>query len=338
MAGKSIALACAFAVAFAAVADTVVFKSGSRLTGTVKRIQDGTVEFASDDVGDIKIPQDKIAELSTDKANTVAYRDDTRKDGVVASSNGAWTLDGQPLDMGGVKAVNPEEEKWHGSVNLSAAAARGNTVSESATVMADVARRWESDRLTADFGYFFAQSGDSRDSKRKTTDRLQVQGQEDHFWLKTLYTYVNGKYEFDRIQDLDYRYRVGVGLGYQWLEGRSFEHLGKWSFNQEVGISWVKERYAHVDDDDYATFRYAHHALWNPGWLAGLDFTHNFEYMPDVDDWADNYLIDTDIGFSYALISNWQLIGKFEWDYKSQTAPGTKHSDLRYTLGLGYKW
>ena len=338
MGKNALALACAVALAASAAADTVVFKSGSRLTGTVTRIQGGTIEFSSDDVGAVKIAQDKVAQLVTDKANTVAYNNDTRAEGVVCASNETWTLDGKALNMADVKAVNPEEEKWHGSVNLSAAAARGNTVSETATVMADLARRWESDRLTANLGYFFAQSGDSRDTKRKTTDRFEVTGQEDHFWSKSIYNYVNGKYEFDRIQSLDYRVRLGAGLGYQWLEGRSFEHFGKWSFNQEAGIAWVKERYEHMKDDDFATFRYAHHLLWNPGWLDGLDFTHNFEYMPDVDDWADNYLIDADVGFTYAFISNWQLIGKFEWDYKSETAEGVKHSDLRYTLGLGYKW
>ena len=57
-----------------------------------------------------------------------------------------------------------------------------------------------------------------------------------------------------------------------------------------------------------------------------------------MDDWADNYLIDTDVGFTYALIGAWQLLGKAEWDYNSNPGPSTKSSDFRYLLGLGYKW
>ena len=49
-------------------------------------------------------------------------------------------------------------------------------------------------------------------------------------------------------------------------------------------------------------------------------------------------MIDTDAGFTFALIGAWQLIGKFEWDYNSNPGPSTKKSDLRYLLGLGYKW
>jgi hypothetical protein len=85
-------------------------------------------------------------------------------------------------------------------------------------------------------------------------------------------------------------------------------------------------------------FRYAHHLEWAPRWVDKLAFTHNFEYLPDIDDWADNYLIDTDAGFTYALIGAWQLIGRVEWDYNSNPGPSTKKSDIRYLLGLGYKW
>ena len=44
------------------------------------------------------------------------------------------------------------------------------------------------------------------------------------------------------------------------------------------------------------------------------------------------------MGFTYAFRANWQLLGKIEWDYKSKVGAGTKHSDLRYMLGIGYKW
>ena len=148
----------------------------------------------------------------------------------------------------------------------------------------------------------------------------------------------NGKYEYDRIMNLDYRYRVGAGLGIQWLEGRAFENLGKWSFSQEAGLTWVKERYASSLDDDYLAFRYAHHLAWDPNWITGFNFTHNFEYIPELSDWEENYIIDSDVGFTYAFRANWQLLGKIEWDYKSKVGAGTKHSDLRYMLGIGYKW
>ena len=325
-------------VGLVASADVIVMKSGAQFIGTVKHIEGGTIDFASDDVGDIKIKQDNVVSMTTDKANPVEFNDKHVETGVVGRDEKGFTLDGDALDMGKVKSVNPTPETWHGSLNLSATAARGNTVSESVSLFADLARRWEKDRLTGSAAYNFAQSGDSKEDKQKTSNRFELQAQEDHFWTSMFYSYINGKYEYDRIMNLDYRYRIGLGLGVQWLEGRAFENFGKWSFNQEAGLTWVKERYASSLDDDYWAFRYAHHLAWDPNWIEGFNFTHNFEYLPELSDWEENYIIDSDVGFTYAFRANWQLLGKIEWDYKSKVGAGTKHSDLRYMLGVGYKW
>lgn len=335
---RVLASVIAFYAVLSVSADVVVMKSGSRFTGVVKHIEGGVIDFASEDAGDIKLKQANVLSMTTDAAKPVEFTDRRIENGVVACSNGVYTLDGKELEMAEVKAVAPKSETWHGSVNLSASAVRGNTVSESVTIFADLSRRWENDRFTGSAAYYFAQSGDNQETKQKTDDRFEILAQGDHFWSKMVYSYVSGKYEYDRIMNLDYRLRLGAGLGLQWLDGRSFESLGKWSFNQEVGVSWVKERYESSFTDDYAAFRYAHHLTWDPGWLDGFLFAHNFEYLPDTADWMDNYIIDCDFGFTYAFKANWQLLGKVEWDYKSKVGEGTKHSDLRYTLGLGYKW
>ena len=205
-------------------------------------------------------------------------------------------------------------------------------------MLADVSRRWEKDRFGANFGYYFAQNGTDRYNKEKTEDRIELGSQFDHFWATKVYSYINGKYERDGINDLQYRYRLGVGVGYQWLDGQMFESTGKWTFNQEVGLTYIKEKYEHSSDDDRCAFRYAHPAAWTPRWVDKLSFTHNLEYLPDVSDWAESYLIDADVGCEYALSAAWTLFGKIEWDYNSEPGPHTKHSDFRYTLGIGYKW
>ena len=324
--------------ACAATADTIVFKSGSRLEGEVVRIVGGDITFKSVDVGEVKVSQDKVASLTTAKSSTVQYNDRTTADGVIAMKDGAYTLAEKPLDMKNVKAVNPEPEKWSGSVNFSGSMARGNTRSEKASVTADVSRRWEKDRYTGNFGYYFAQNGTDRDNKKKTEDRIELASQFDHFWANKVYSYVNGKYERDGINDLEYRFRLGTGLGYQWLDGYNQEQTGKWSFNQEAGLTYIKEKYERISDDDRCAFRYAHHLAWDPKWVDKLAFTHNLEYLPDVSDWAESYLIDADVGFTYALSLDWQLMGKIDWDYNSNPGPHTKSSDFRYMLGLGYKW
>ncbi len=336
--------ASTFAVLFGAAmaagfafADKVTLKSGSLLVGEAGLIQDGKLKFKATDIGDVEIAVSAIERLESSRDHVVQYNDLTRETKPVTVANGAYALDGKPMDMANVKAIDPEEETWHGSVSASAAAARGNTVAESASLVGDAVRRWEKDRFTAAAGYFFAQSGSSKDTKQKTVSRFEAYAQEDHFWQPKFYSYVNGKYEFDRIMDLEYRLRIGTGVGYQWLEGRDFG-LGKVSFNQEVGLAYVGEKYDHESKDNYGAFRYAHHLAWTVAAVDGLEFVHNFEYMPAIDEWFDNYMVDADVGLAYAFRANWQLVAKAEWDYKSKVGAATKHSDIRYILGLGYKW
>lgn len=335
-----VALAAALAGS-AVLADKVTFASGAYLTGTAGRLSDGKLVFVSDDVGEVTVDISKIASLESAADHWVLSTDGSLEKRPVTVAGGAYALresaGTKPLDMGGVKAIDPDIERWHGSVNLSASATRGNTVGEAATVIASVSRRWERDRLTASAGYYFDQSGDSKATKQKTTSRFEVQAQEDHFWSGSVYSYASGKYEFDRIMDLDYRYRLGAGLGYQWLENAGCA-WGKVSFNQEFGLSYVDEKYAGKGKNQFLAARYAHHLAWTVASVDGLAFAHNLEFLPDTADPTGNYLVDADVGLTYAFRANWQLIAKIEWDYQKKVAETSKHSDLRYILGVGYAW
>ena len=329
-------------VAGGAYADKVTMNSGSVVTGKAGEMTGGKLKFKSDDLGDLEIDIKKIAKLESDGDHVVKYNDLTTETKKVSVEEGVYVVPAEggmkPLDMANVKEIDPVVEKWHGSVNFAGAVTRGNTVGESATITADVNRRWEKDRFTADGGYYYSAKGDSKQTKDKDTSRFEIKAQEDHFWCgEGFYTYANGKYEFDRILDLEYRARLGIGVGYQWFEKKDYG-LGKMSFNQELGGTYVFERYEHQEKDDFGTIRYAHHYAWEVAAIENLAFTHNFEILPQIDDWQDNYLLNTDAGLTYSFSKNWQLNAKAEWDYQKKVGPTSKHSDLRYILGLGYKW
>lgn len=327
--------------AVTALADKVTLKSGSFLTGKAGLVQDGKLTFTSDDIGEVKIDVANIAELDVAKENVVEYTDRSKEQKLLTVKSGALVDDkGTALDMSKVKALNPAVETWHGSVNVAYQSSRGNTYQNSATVLANVNRRWEKDRFNANFGYYYSETGPTKDSMEKSTDRWELEGQHDHFWSALFYSYINSKIEQDDIAGLDYRFRLGGGAGLQWLDNREFGATGKWSFNQEVGAAWVKNSYLDQDpsaDDSYATLRYAHHLKYLPKWNSNIEGFHNLEYLPQVDDW-ENYLMRADVGFSAKIVMNFDLLCKIEWDYNSMPSVGRKSSDIRYIVGLGYKW
>lgn len=334
-------LVAAAMAASAVFADKVTLKSGSFLTGKAGQLMKDELSFASDDLGDIKIKIANIAAIDVVGENVVQYSDDstetkklTVKDGVIVDEKGA------ALKMADVKALNPVAETWHGSVNVAFQSARGNTYENSGTVLANLNRRWEKDRVGVNFGYYYSETGVSKEDKEKSTDRWELEGQHDHFWGVKFYSYENAKYEQDDIAGLDYRLRLGFGGGYQWLDGFESDLTGKWSFNQEVGTAWIKNSYVEQDpsaDDSYATLRYAHHLKYFPKWNADIEGFHNLEFLPQVDDW-ENYLIKADVGFSTKIVMDFDLLCKIEWDYNSMPSVGRKSSDIRYIVGLGYKW
>ena len=337
---NQIILAIAAVASASAFADTVHLKSGSVLTGEAGLIQNGQLLFKSDDLGDVKLDVEKIAKLDKTSAHVIQYNDNSRVEKTLAIKDGALYEGDTALDMSNVKATDPGVETWHGSVNGAFTAARGNTYENSWSIIANLNRRWEQDRLTLDGGYYYSKTGTADGDRQTSLDRWELEGQEDHFWSDAFYSYVNLRYDRDKVAQLNARYRVGVGGGYQWLDGYVFESTGKWSFNQELGLNWIKEEYEDNDDQKqggYAALRYAHHLLYLPKWNENVECFHNLEYLPEVDDW-DKYLVKADIGFSTKVIGDIDLLAKIEYDFNSKPANDRKKTDIRYIIGLGYKW
>jgi len=343
---RGILFAVVMATLSVAFADKVMLKSGSSLVGSVVSVTSSEVVFNSEDLGEVKIPVANIVLLEKVGEHIVLYTDNTRATKILSVKDGAYIADAQKLDMTIVKAIDPVVEKWHGSVNVAFNAARGNTVENSGSVLANLSRRWEKDRFNALFGYYYGEKGTADTDVEKSTDRWEADAQHDHFWLPAVYHYENLRYERDMIQLLEARYRVGLGGGYQWLDGRIFESTGKWNFNQEIGLNWVKESYENdstsLSSDSekrygFAALRYAHHLVYAPKWSESIEVFHNAEILPDVEEW-EKYLVKADIGFTTKLIYGFDLLAKIEWDFNSQPVGNRKKSDLRYIVGLGYKW
>jgi len=338
---KTLALVGAALLSGVAIADQVMLQSGSHLTGEAGLIQEGKLLFKSDDLGEIKIDLAKIKSLDVAKSHVIQYADNSTEEKVVTIRDGALWSDGAKLDAARIKATDPAAETWHGNVNVAFNAARGNTYDNTAAVFANVNRRWERDRLAVDFGYYYGENGKAGEESRKTTDRWDVEGKHDHFWLPKVYNYEDLKWERDVIQDLDARYRVGLGGGYQWLENGFFETTGKWNFNQELGVNWIKEEYAVSNDDakdgGFCALRYGHHFGYVPKWADTLEVFHTFEILPDVAEW-EKFLAKADVGIATKLVYDFDLIAKIEWEYNSKPVADRKKEDLRYIVGLGYKW
>lgn len=325
----------------AAVADTVQLKSGSVIKGTAGLIQDGKLSFSSPELGDLKIAIENIVKLDPISEHVLLRPDDSQEKVPLEVKDGGLYVQGKSVDMANVKKTDPQFETWHGSINGAFNAARGNTYENSWAVFGDVSRRWEKDRLSADAGYYYSETGTfDGDDRKKTTDRWNIHGQHDHFWMPKFYGFEMARIERDMLKGLRARYELGIGPGYQWLDKDLYEATGKWTFNQQLALKWSKEE---LEDGDnvkkygYAALSYQHHLGWITKWNEDLELFHNFRIDPEVDQW-EKFLVRSDVGFSVKFIYDFTLIGKVEWDYESKVSKDRKNSDVRYIAGIGYKW
>jgi putative salt-induced outer membrane protein YdiY len=330
------ALAVLSAAAAGVRADQITFKNGDKITGKVLSMDAGKMKIKSDVAGEMTVDLDKIATFTTDEPLEVRTADGTSVRGQVSAvENDQLRLgENQSIPLSSIKQFNPSREEWTGSILATGSLARGNTNTEDLGVDINaVLRRTaapNNDRITLDAAYNFGRQRDpATGDKTTTTDNWMAEGKYDRFWTDKLYGYVNLKLEHDRVAGLNYRLSPGIGLGYQWIETPD-QH-----FRTEAGFTYVYEDYISGDSDDHIALRLAYH--YDRRLNDRVTFFHNLEYLPAIEDPGD-YNLTADAGIRADLTESFFSELKLEWQRDSTPAPGADKNDLRYILGVGWKF
>lgn len=315
-------------------ADEILFKSGDRLTGTVKSAAGGSMVFESKVAGTLTVKMEDILTFSTDKPVDLEL-DSGKKVGQVAVARGA---DGQVASaadpsvifpLKAIAKINPPSVKWDGKAAAGASVIRGNTHSESVSLSFDTARRTERDRISFNGAYSFARERDISARKDNTTlDTWFLKGQYDYYFTGKNYLFGNLKYEKDRIAGLNKRVSPAAGCGYQWIESPGL------NFRTELGASWLYERYDEPDETrTYLAGRLAYH--FDKSLNSRLKLYHNLEYIPSFER-ADTFLANADAGLQASLTARWALDFKAVLAYNSQPSDDRDKLDTRYITSLAW--
>jgi putative salt-induced outer membrane protein YdiY len=233
----------------------------------------------------------------------------------------------EPVPAG--PAVQDEEEeelgKWHGSVGLGFTWQGGNTRRTNLSFTADAAYRREKDRTTAQMLFNKAQEDGT------TTDRkLYGAVKYDYFLSEVTYLYTKASGESDRTADLDLRWILSAGIGHNFYTSETF------TFDGEVGLSYVDESYEDPDDDDaYLAARLAYDWEYTPNetWNAA-QIAEAFPSLEDSDD------ITTRLDTRGRLNLTERMFAQAQWIWTWDTSPagGAKRSDHTVFLTLGWSF
>ena len=216
--------------------------------------------------------------------------------------------------------------KWSGDASLGATFTRGNSHTDDLNLTGNAVRRSEIGRLTLGASYFYGRQKDVVTRDESTTkDSWFLQGKYDYFMSEKLYLFANGRYEQDKIADLNERIVLGTGLGYQWIETPTF------GFSTEAGTAWVHEDYDNANNSNWSgQAGYALECALNDS----VKFIHTTKYYPVLEDFND-FLLTSQAELRSSLTKSMFASFKVSMDYDSTPAAGQKYLDTRYIVGIG---
>lgn len=319
-----------------ALADEVWLKNGDRLTGKVVSLEEGTLLLSTTYAGDVSINWEEVANLKTEEPIKIILSDETAVQGPIQPGAGgqvhvkAETL-AEPVttDLASVKTINPKPPKPPLSttlrVNAGAGFASGNTDKEDIYADGEFVARTDRNRYTIGGLYRRAESDGV-----KTEDKTLGYMKYDHFFTEKWYAYANTAAERDIFKDLDLRYSVGVGAGYQFMESE------RTNLSLEGGISYVNESYIIDEDNSFAAGRWA---LRFDHFLVpeSLQYFLYHSALQSLEDSEDLVLL-TQSGFRVPFYKNLNFTAQMNWDYDKNPSSGKKKSDYLYIFTIGYQW
>lgn len=322
----------------AAAQDTVKLKNGNELTGSIKNMANGKMVFSSAMLGDVTVPMDNIANLTSGGDVTLLTANGERLrrriiglDGGRLNLSDAAGAPSGPLSLDSLAQMNPDESpaKWTGGVNLGGILMSGNTERRQVSAGADAERRTADDRFTVRGRWDYAQdkiaTGDWNISQRRTYGGMKY----DYFFAPKWYFWGNVSAENDLLANLDLRLTIGGGVGHQLFDEKTFK-LGL-----EVGPAYLYEDYRtpSAPTSESVTGRGAYTLHWDiTDTLRLLQFTEAFLSLED----ASDVFVRKDTRLQAKLSAS--MVGQLQWIllYDNTPAPGNERMDHNVNVSVGW--
>lgn len=222
-------------------------------------------------------------------------------------------------------APEPEKPKWDGAVNAGLTLASGNSDTLLATVGVQAKKKWDQNEFMLG-----AAGGYGTSDSTRNTDFAEAFAQYNRLFTERFYGGLRISANYDGIAQLSYRVNITPLVGYFFIKN------DRTTLSADVGPSLVIEKFFNQSQDIYCGLRFGQrfdHKL--------TDTTRIWEsasYTPQVDRWAERYVINVELGISAAINKAWGLRVVAQYIYNSEPATGLQPDDFRLIAGTEYKF
>jgi putative salt-induced outer membrane protein YdiY len=331
-------IVCVSCLSAPLVADEVYLTNGDRITGKVNTLADGKLTVESDLAGKLTIDINNVATFKTNEPIEIQLKDGTAFKKQISKAEtgrfavgGDQTLKAQDFNVAAIVAINPpvkEEPKWHGDISGALVSTHGNTNINTQSLSIHLNKRTENDRSLLSTDYLYGKQKNSTTGEKEVTqDEWKMRGKYDYFFSKKAFGFLEGRYERDRIAELQRRVVVGAGAGYQWVESEPF------NFSTEAGIASRYETYYNeTPSSSQLSAQVGYHL--DKKLNKTLTFINDLTYYPAFEKFSDYYLTTTAelrAKVTELIFTNFKVV----FDYDATPAEGKGNTDVKYIFGVG---
>ena len=314
--------------------DVVTLYNGDRITGEIKTLYGGLLEYSTDNMGTIKIEWQHIAQVESEYNYEIRLSDGTRHFGSLEEPSRPGQLVagalGEELDLDMIQVVElrPIEdtvlERLDQRLSACYSLSRGSSDAY--------------DSLNSEFS-FDDQNASNKlyclladtESKDETTISGRINGSR-QLWTQRagIFRVLFGNWETNDELALDYRLSTGLGLGRYFIDRRGMSLLGS------SGLQVLTERSTEGEtQESVELFLSSKYSAWRFD-TPELDLDIGLQLYPSLTE-TGRVRGDSDITLSWEIVKDlfWEISAYGTYDNEAE---GDKQFDYGITTGLGWKY
>ncbi len=322
-------------------ADIVETKNGARLTGTVTKVDAGTITLETDYAGTLKIKQGEVARFETEKPLFIRLAGGTTMEGTVtATPDGKITVNGAdgtihttvdkvattwaPGETDPAVAALIRKWKYEASFDVSGKTGNSEELGYGGGFKATLER-------SQDILVFYTNFAYQKTNGTKSEDKFNVGVDFSSYLTERTTWYARDEGGYDNVKNIDFYNVAAAGFGYDFIKNPPKQKL-----TGRAGFSYRYEDYGDPATDD----------VRSAGLDLGLNHSYRFEnatmnnnitYVPSFNDFA-NFRLIHDSNLEFPLSGSWRFRMGVNNDYTSEPPAGVEKLDTTYYGKFVLKW
>jgi putative salt-induced outer membrane protein YdiY len=329
-----------------AAADLVTLKNGDRITGRIVKKDGGTLTIAGELTGNVSVPWDAVTAISSDNPLTVVLPGDKPVLGKLSGKEQRLEVVTEAgreaagfAEVGAIR--NAAEQRtyerfldpgifnlWRGQVDIGFSLARGNARTNTFTTGFNASRVTTSDKTTVHFNQIYA-TATVEGVSDTSADAIRGGWAYNRDVSPRIFFNVFNDYEFDRFQDLDLRFVIGGGAGFNPVRNERAR------LDVPIGIAYNREKFSTPLTRDSGEAYWGDEFTYRLNSLTSM--RQAFRMFHNLKD-SGIYRINFDLGATTALRNwlGWQISAGSR--FLSNPVAGRKRADLLITTGFRFSF